>query len=261
MRSVPLHVSCPGPALCLVCFFFWGGGAARSRFPPTWLGASCSLWGGSARLGRSSAGEWGSGGGRPVRRSPRTCGWGGQSGGLSPCLGPSLCLPWAGNKAGVLGVALAMEGVAPIPLWFVLACCPRASSVWRPGVVAWVRLSIVVPAGAGGWGVGAGPAPASLPGATVLPGGGGIIPSVSGGVGAGAPVACGPMGGVEGQGGGSRRGSPPPWGGRPAALCPVPLSSPAHPPQVYELGQGRGAAPDDGCGLPPAGGGGGSGGP
>ena len=32
-----------------------GGGAARSRFPPTWLAAVRSLWGGSAHLRRSSA--------------------------------------------------------------------------------------------------------------------------------------------------------------------------------------------------------------
>ena len=95
-----------------------------------------------------------------MRRSSRLCSRGDQWGGGSPCLGPSLCLPTAGNKAGALGFALAMEGVAPIPLWFVLACCHRARSVWRPGVLARVCLSIVVLAGAGGWGVVAGPAPA-----------------------------------------------------------------------------------------------------
>ena len=42
-------------------------------------------------------------------------------------------------------------------------------------------VSTAVPAGAGGWGVEAGPAPASLPGAAVLPGGGGIILSAPGG--------------------------------------------------------------------------------
>ena len=35
MWSVPLRVSCPGPVLRLACL---GGGAVRSRFPPTWLG-------------------------------------------------------------------------------------------------------------------------------------------------------------------------------------------------------------------------------
>ena len=32
---------------------------------------------------------------------------------MSLCLFPSLCLPWAGNKAGVTGVVLSMGGVAP----------------------------------------------------------------------------------------------------------------------------------------------------
>ena len=124
---------------------------------------------------------------------------GGQWGSGSPCLGPSLYLPWAGNKAGVLDVALAMEGAAPIPLQFVLACCLRARSVWRPGVLARVRLPVVVPAGVGGWGVGAGPAPASLPGSAVPLGGGGITASASGGVGPGIPVACGSVGGSGGS--------------------------------------------------------------
>ena len=197
----PSPSACPASVPCSV-WLALGGGAARSRLPPTWLGAVRSPWGGSARLGRSSAGGWGGVGGWPVHRAPRMCGRGGEWGGGSPCLGPSLCFPWAGNKAGVLGVALSMEGVAPILLRFVLACCPRARSVWRPGVLARVCLFFVVPAGAGGWGVGAGGAPASLSGAAVLPGGGRIIPSASGGVGAGAPVACGPVRGVRGQDGG-----------------------------------------------------------
>ena len=110
-------------------------------------------------------------GGRPVRRAPHLCGRGGQWGGGSLCLVPSLCLPWAGNKANVTGVILVMEGVAPIPLWFVLACRLWARPVWRPGALVRVRLFPAVPVGAGGWGGGAGLAPAPLPGAAVLPGG------------------------------------------------------------------------------------------
>ena len=203
-------MSCPGPVPRFVCLE--AGGAARSRFPlPGWglcapCGVGLRIWGVPAPGG----GVGGGGGGGLCAVLPDCAAGGGQWGWGSPCLSPSLYLPWAGNKAGVLGVALAMEGVAPIPLRFVLACCLRARSVWRPRVLARVRLSIVVPAGASAWGMGAGPAPASLPGAAVLPGGGGIIPSAWGGVGAGAPVACGPVGGLGGQGGGSRRGSPPP---------------------------------------------------
>ena len=247
--------------------FFWGGGGGPgpvSRLLGLGLCAprvvGSRVWGVPAPGG--GVGGGGGGGGGLCAVPPDCAAGGGQWGGGSPRLGPSLCLPWAANKAAVFGVALAMEGVAPIPLKFVLACCLRARSLWRPGVLARVRLSIVVPAGAGGWGVGAGPAPASLPGAAVLPRGGGIISSASGGVGGGAPVACGPVGGLGGQGGGGRAVPPllPLGGGWPVALCPVPLSSPAHPPQVYALGRGRGAAPGAGCGLPPAGQRGGRGG-
>ena len=89
-----------------------------------------------------------------------------------------------------------MEGVTPILFWCVLVCCFRARSVWRHVALARVHWSIVVPAGAGGWGVGAGPAPASLPGAAILPGGGGITASASEGMAAGVPVACESFGGV-----------------------------------------------------------------
>ena len=51
----------------------------------------------------------------------------GARGGGSLCLGPSLCLPWAGTKAGFIGVAQSMEGVVSIPVRFVSArCCPDA---------------------------------------------------------------------------------------------------------------------------------------
>ena len=159
-----------------------------------------SPWGGSARLGRPNAG--GSGGGRPVRRPPLWCGEKDQWGGGLPHLGPSLSLPWAGNEAGVFGVALAMEGLAPILLRFVLPCCPRARSVWRPCALTRVRLSIAVPAGAGGWGRQCRPCCAPPPGAAVLPGGGGTVPFALGGWGAGVPVARGSAGGeVKGRGG------------------------------------------------------------
>ena len=259
MPSVALRVSCLSPVLRLTCF----GGGGAVPFPPY------MAWGCALPVGRVCASGafqrqagWGGGGGRPVRRAPRLRGGGGQWGGGSPCLGPSLCLPWAGNKAGVLGVALTMEGLAPIPLWFVFACCLRAPSVWRPGVLARVRLLVVVPAGKGGQGVEAGPAPASLSGDAVLPGGGGIIPAASGGVGAGAPVARGPGGGGWGDRGGGHALAPllSLWGGRPAASYPARLLSPAYSPLAYAFGWGRGAAQCAACGLPPGGQPGGGGG-
>ena len=108
--------------------------------------------------------------------------------------------------------------------------------------------------------------PPPPPGVAVLLGEGGPSPLPWGGLGAGAPVARGLMGGSGGTG---DRGVVP-WfstsllrGGRPVAPCPDPPSAPAHPPQVYVFGQGREAAPGAGRGPPPAGqppGGGGGGG-
>ena len=254
---MPLRVSCLGPVLRLACP---GGGGGSVLFPP-YLAWGCAL-----PVGRVCApATRGVGGGAAFAPFFLTVRPGGAVGRGSPCLGPFLCLLWAGNKAGVLGVALAMEGVAPTPLRFMLACCSRARSVWRPCVLARVRLSIAVPAGAGGWGVEAGPAPASLLGAAVLLGAGGTVPSASGGAGGLAPPwPAGRWGGWRDRGGVAPwLPASSLWGGRPVALCPVPTSSPAHLPQVYAFGRGRGAAPGAGCGLPPVGqpgGGGGRGG-
>ena len=137
----PIRASCPGPVLFVLLFFSlsvpFRAGAARSCFPPTWLGAVRPQWGGP--------------------------------------------------------------------------------------------LSFAVSAGAGGWGVEAGPAPASLPGAAVLPGGGGITATASGG-GAGRCPHGLQVGGGGGGIGGDRAVAPPLplCGGRPAALCSAPLLSPAH---------------------------------
>ena len=202
-------------------FFSFLEGGSPVPFPP-YLAWGCVLpVGWACASGAFPRWGWG-GGGRgaacvPFPRSVRPrgpWGWG------SLCLGPSLCLPWAGNKAGVLDVALAMEGVAPVPFRFVLACCLRARSVRRSGVLARVRLPVVVPAGVGGWGVGAGPAPASLPGAAVLPGEGGITATASGGGGDRRPRGLRVGGGGGGiapwlssslsGGGGLRPSAPPP---------------------------------------------------
>ena len=44
----PCPSACPASVPCSV-WLAWGGGAARSRFPPTWLGAARSPWGGCGR--------------------------------------------------------------------------------------------------------------------------------------------------------------------------------------------------------------------
>ena len=91
----------------------WGG-AARSLFPGTWLWVVCPLVGGP--------GWGGPGGGGLCAAPPRGRGWRAPRGGGSPCLRPSLCLHWAGTKAGAIGVAQLMEGVLSIPLRLVSAC-------------------------------------------------------------------------------------------------------------------------------------------
>ena len=90
-------------------------------------------------------------GGRPVCRSPWELGWGAPRGGGLLYLGPSVCLPWVGTKAGLVGVAQFMEGVASILLKFVSACRPRVWSAGRPCVLVRVRLPVVITVGAGGW--------------------------------------------------------------------------------------------------------------
>ena len=105
----------------------------------------------------------------------------------------------------------------PIPLRLVLARLHWARSVRRPGALARARLFPAVPVGAGGWGGGAGCAPAPLSG-----GGRGDHPPCLGGWGPGPPRLAGRWGG-RGGGGGSRRGLPaPPLSGGPRFPYPGP---------------------------------------
>ena len=133
-----------------------------------------------------------------------------------------------------------MEGVAPIPLRFMLACLLRARSVRRPGALARVRVLLAVPVGAGSWGGGGGRAPALLTGAAVPPGEGGTNPSASGGWGPAPLRLAGRRGGL---GGGGVAPRPPysPSGGRPAAPYPAPyLVVGASPPHVRARSGPRG---------------------
>ena len=133
-----------------------------------------------------------------------------------------------------------MGGVVPIPLRFVLARLHWARSVRRPGALARAGLFPVVPVGAGGWGTGAGRAPALLSG-----GGGGTIAPASGRGGRGPRGLR--AGGGAGGGGGSRRGLPaPPLGGGPQFPTLAPLLLLGHSPPACAFGRGRGAAPGGG---------------
>ena len=244
-RAVPLGPcpsACPASVPCSVWLAWEGGGPAP--FPP-YLAWGCALPVGWVRVsGAFQRWEVGFGGGRPARRPPRWRGGQGQWGGGLSYLGPSLCLPWAGNNAGVFGVALAMEGVAPIPLRFMPACCPRGWSVWRPCALARVRLPIAVPAGAGGWGRGGGsccaPPPPRAPRSFRRRGNRPVCLGGGGGGGAAPPWPAGRWGGVGGQGGGSR-----------AVVLHLPPLTPLR--CRYVFGRGRGVAPGAGRGLPPAG--------
>ena len=276
-----------------------GGGAVRSRFPPTWLGVARVAVGrppggapstvargvqGQAlplpRLPVHWAGCWGppstcSGRGRvgvgallcPLGlhalwglraagrvRGVRVPGAGLGGGGRAPDppfvrLGGGACRaggrsasfrPYAFLGQATMRVSLASfcpwGAWPPIPLRFVLARLLGARSVRRPGALARARLFSAAPMGAGGWGGGAGRAPAPLSG-----GGGGPTPP--------APVGGGrgPRGlraGGVGVGGRSRRGLPAPLlGGGLRYSILAPLASSAHSPPACACGRGRGAAP------------------
>ena len=137
---------------------------------------------GAARRGagpwRSCAGGRAGGGGRalypPFVRPGGACRAGGRSASFRPSAFPgqatkrvslASCCPW-----GVW---------PPIPLRFVLTRLLWARSVRRPGALARAPLFSSAPVGAGGWGGGAGRAPAPLSG------GGGTIPPAWGGGGRG----------------------------------------------------------------------------
>ena len=234
----PCPSACPGPVPCSV-WRAWGG-AARSRFPPTWLGVVRPPWGGSALPGRSCAGGWRGGGGGPCAAPPCLCDRGGKWRGGSLRLVPSLCLPWTGNKAGVTGVVVVMEGVAPIPLRFVLACLLWARSVRRPGALARVRLLPAVPVGAGGWCGGCGPCSGPSQGRRGPAGGRGDPPLCLRGGGGRRPRGL--RAGRGGWGGGGCATAPrSPSGGQPAVPYPAPpLVVGAFPPGVRVRSGSRG---------------------
>ena len=120
----------PGGVPSTVAWGVWGLALLLPRLPVHWvgcLGPRCGRGragvgallcpcGGRAPRGGSvaflcSGAGWGGGGRAPFPPAVRP-GWRLWAGG-SLCLFPSLCLPWAGNKAGVTGVVLSMGGVAP----------------------------------------------------------------------------------------------------------------------------------------------------
>ena len=211
-------------------------------------------------LGSGCGAAPGAGCGLPPAGQPGGAGGGGVAGGPSGAggslsLGPSLCLARAGNKAGVIGGAQVMGGVAPHSA--PVRCC-----VPPPGVVR--VLSLCAGAGLpacrsprgsrrrGAWGRAAcGLSCVPPPGAAALSGGGGTSLRPRGKWRDGAPVARRPEGGVGVRGeGGPRRGSPPPCpGGLALGLRPSPPSSLANPPWVYMFSWGCQGVPGAWRGL------------
>ena len=214
-----------------------GGGRSGAGSPLPGL-ALCALCGaGSVAFVCRGAGLVVGGGGGPCAVPPVCAAGGASRAGGSLYLVPSLCLPWAGNKAGVTGVLLVRGGVVPIPLWFELARLLWARSVLRPGALARARLFPTVPVGAGGWGGGAGRFPAPLSG-----GGRGNHPPCLGGWGP-APLR------LAGRwGGGSRAAASllPLRGGGPWFPTLAFLLLLAHSPLACEFRRGRRAGPGGG---------------
>ena len=119
MPSVPLRVSCPSPLRRLARF---GGGGGPVPFPPCLVLGRVPLGGRACVSGAVRRRRGGGGGGSLCAIPPWGRGRGGPRGGGSLYLGPSLCLPCAGTKAGVIGVAQFMEGVVYILFRLVSEC-------------------------------------------------------------------------------------------------------------------------------------------
>ena len=225
-------------------------GAGVRVWGPLSVPSGCTPCGGCAPRGGSVAfvcrgAGWGEGGGvrgteqgtERGRATPCLCGRGGacRAGGRPASFRPS-AFPGQATKRVSLVSCCPWGAWPPIPLRFVLARLLRARSVRRPGALTRARLFSAAPVGAGGSGGGAGRPPAPLLG------GKGDQPPLPRGVKAGAPAACGPVGG--GGGGGGRRGLPALLlsGGLRYSI-PAPPASSAHSPPACVYGRGRGAAP------------------
>ena len=190
----------------------WGPFSVPSAGTPC---GGCAPRGGSVAFVCPGAG-WGGGGGKRAPYPPVVRPGGGLLGGGSLCLIPSLCLPWAGNKARVTGVVLSMGGVAP----HITAVRAHQASLgaicaasWRVGAGS---LLLRGPRGSRRLGRGG-----ALRFGSSL-GRGGDHPPCLGGWGPGPPRLAGR---VAGAGGGGVAPRPPcsPSGQRPAVLNPGPL--------------------------------------
>ena len=232
LPRLPAHgADCWGP-LCTCC----GRGSAGVGALLCPLGLH-ALWGlraaGQVRGVRVPGGGLGGGGRAPYHPFVRP-GGACRAGGRSASFRPS-AFPGQATKRVSLVSCCPWGAWPPIPLRFVLARLLWARSVRRPGALARACLFSAAPVGAGGWGGGAGRAPAPLSGR------GGDHPPRLGGWGPGPPRLAGRWGG---WGGGSRRGLPAPLlGGGLRYSVLAPLVSSAHSLPACACGRGRGATP------------------
>ena len=202
----------------------WGQALPLPRLPAHWAGCWVPQ---STCCGRGRAGMgallcplgphalWGlraAGRVRGVRVPEGGRGGACRAGGRSASFHPS-AFPGQASKRVSLASCCPWGAWPPIPLRFVLTRLLWARSVRRPGALARARLFSAAPVGAGGWGGGAGRAPAPLSGR------GGTIPPVSGGGGRGP---CGLRAGGGMGGGVAPRPPCSPSGWRPAVLNPGP---------------------------------------
>ena len=233
------------------------GGPTLSPWPARPVGAACRgggggpspylAWGCAPPVGwvrgvPVPAGRLRGGGGGPCAVHPVCVAGGGLWGGGSLCLAPSLCLPWAVNKACVTGVVLVMWGVAP----HTTPVCARPPSLGAFCAASWrVGAGSLVPRGSCGsrrLGQGAGPCSGSPSGR-----GRGDHPPCLGGWGPGPPRLAGQWGGWGGEG--SRRGLPaPPLGGGPRFPTLARLLSSAHSPPGVRVPSGSRGYPGGGGG-------------
>ena len=187
------------------------GGPTLSPWPARPVGAACRggvegpspylAWGcappvGRVRVVRVPGGGLGRGGEAACAPCPPFVRPGGacRAGGRSASFRPS-AFPGQATKRVSLASFCPWGAWPPIPLWFLLARLHWARSVRRPGALARARLFPAVPVGAGGWGGGAGRAPAPLSG-----GGRGDHPPCLVGWGPGPPRLAGRWGGWGGGG-------------------------------------------------------------
>ena len=237
----------------------WGQALPLPRLPAHWagcrgprstccgrgragVGALLCLLGRHALWGLRAAGRVrgvrvpGGGGGGCVRRTPLFVRPGGASraGGRSASFRPS-AFPGQATKRVSLALCCPWGAWPPTSLRFVLTGLLRLQPVRRPGALARARLFFAAPLGAGGWGGGAGRAPAPLSGR------GGTISLASGG---GCRGPRGLRAGGGAGGGVSRRGPPAPLLGsglRYSILAPVVSSARSLP--ACACSRGPSAAP------------------